>query len=42
MLITGSNGFIGTRLVEALLSRGFTNLRCFVRPSSNLENLHKI
>jgi nucleoside-diphosphate-sugar epimerase len=42
MLITGSNGFIGTRLVEALLIRGFTNLRCFVRPSSNLESLHKI
>jgi nucleoside-diphosphate-sugar epimerase len=39
ILVTGSNGFIGTRVVENLLQRGFLNLRCFVRPSSHLERL---
>jgi len=42
ILITGSNGFIGTRVVGALLRAGFTNLRCFVRPSSNLTDLHAL
>jgi nucleoside-diphosphate-sugar epimerase len=42
LLITGSNGFIGAKVVEHLLGYGFTNLRCFVRPSSRLENLKKI
>ena len=41
-LVTGSNGFIGKQVVETLLEYGFSNLRCFVRPSSNLENLRKI
>jgi nucleoside-diphosphate-sugar epimerase len=41
LLVTGSNGFIGTRVVERLLEYGLTNLRCFVRPSGNLENLKK-
>src|SRR5262245_10642259 len=34
ILITGATGFIGRRLVDTLLCRGFRNLRCFVRPSS--------
>lgn len=42
VLITGSNGFIGSRVVETLLGYGFKNLRCFVRPSSDLSNLNKI
>jgi nucleoside-diphosphate-sugar epimerase len=42
ILITGSNGFIGSRVVEALLQRGFSNLRCFVRPSSDLGRLQAI
>jgi len=42
ILITGSNGFIGSKVVETLLSYGFRNLRCFVRPSSNLTNLYEI
>jgi nucleoside-diphosphate-sugar epimerase len=42
ILITGSNGFIGSRVVERLLHHGFTNLRCFVRPSSNLTRLEAL
>jgi nucleoside-diphosphate-sugar epimerase len=42
ILITGANGFIGSCVVEALLRAGFTNLRCFVRPSSNLSRLEAI
>lgn len=36
ILITGANGFIGSKLVENLLERGFRNLRCFARPSSKV------
>lgn len=42
ILITGANGFIGSRVVDTLLRCGFSNLRCFVRPSSNLETLNNI
>jgi nucleoside-diphosphate-sugar epimerase len=36
ILVTGASGFIGRRLVECLLDQGFRNLRCFVRPTSEL------
>jgi nucleoside-diphosphate-sugar epimerase len=40
ILVTGATGFIGSRLVQHLLDRGFRNLRCFVRPfSSKLQSL---
>lgn len=42
ILITGSNGFIGSKVVETLLRSGLPNLRCFVRPSSNLTRLQRI
>jgi len=42
ILITGSNGFIGSRVVEMLLGYGFANLRCLVRPSSNLTRLEEL
>src|SRR2546430_72584 len=42
ILITGCSGFIGGNVVEALLELGFTNLRCFVRPSSRLERLTQV
>lgn len=42
ILVTGSNGFIGTRVVDTLLQYGFTRIRCFVRPSSDLTLLNKI
>jgi len=41
ILVTGSNGFIGVKVVETLLEYGFTNLRCFVRPSSLLDSLRE-
>jgi nucleoside-diphosphate-sugar epimerase len=39
ILVTGSNGFIGAKVVETLLKYGFSNIRCFVRPSSKLGRL---
>lgn len=42
ILITGSNGFIGSRLVASLLSYGLENLRCFVRPGANLARLNEV
>jgi nucleoside-diphosphate-sugar epimerase len=39
ILVTGSSGFIGAKVVETLLEYGFTEIRCFVRPSSRLERL---
>lgn len=41
ILVTGSNGFIGAKVVECLLEYGFSNIRCFVRPSSKLDRLEK-
>ena len=42
ILVTGSNGFIGSKVVEILLEHGFANLRCFVRPSSHVERLQEV
>jgi nucleoside-diphosphate-sugar epimerase len=42
ILVTGSNGFIGAKVVETLFEYGFSKLRCFVRPSSRLERLEKV
>ncbi|MBV9644688.1 MAG: NAD(P)-dependent oxidoreductase [Verrucomicrobia bacterium] len=42
ILVTGAAGFIGSKLVEILLERGFRNLRCFARPSSNSAKLKAI
>lgn len=42
ILITGSNGFIGSKVVETLILYGFSHLRCFVRPSSDLRRLRPI
>jgi nucleoside-diphosphate-sugar epimerase len=41
ILVTGSNGFIGANVVEILLEYGYRNIRCFVRPSSQLDRLEK-
>lgn len=42
ILITGANGFIGSKVVETLLGYGFRNLRCFVRPTSRVATLKSI
>ena len=42
ILVTGSNGFVGAKVVETLLEYGFQNLRCFVRPSSRLDRLEEV
>src|SRR5438477_7025232 len=41
ILVTGSNGFIGAKVVEILLEYGFSKVRCFVRSSSQLNRLEK-
>jgi nucleoside-diphosphate-sugar epimerase len=42
ILVTGSNGFVGAKVVETLLGYGFANLRCFVRPSGRLDRLEEV
>ncbi len=42
ILITGATGFIGPRLVESVLDRGFRNVLCFARPSSELARLEAV
>lgn len=42
VLVTGAGGFIGVRVVDSLLRRGWTNIGCFVRPSSDLESLQAV
>ena len=42
VLVTGANGFIGSETVKTLLEHGFRNIRCFVRPSGNLDRLQEV
>jgi len=42
VLVTGAAGFIGARVVECLLDRGFRNVACFVRPSSDVSEIEAI
>lgn len=42
VLITGAAGFVGSKVVETLLSYGFENLRCFVKPTSRLNGLESV
>ena len=42
ILITGATGFIGSRVLKCLLDRGFRNLVCLVRPSSESAGIESI
>ncbi len=42
ILVTGATGFIGSRLVKNLVDHGFRNLRCFVRPSSDVARVEAL
>src|SRR5437660_12037519 len=42
ILITGATGFLGSRVVDSLLDRGFRNLVCSARPSSEVGGIEAI
>lgn len=42
ILVTGAAGFIGRKVVRALLEMGFSNLRCLTRSSSRTEGLNEV
>jgi len=42
ILVTGANGFIGSRVVRTLLLYGFKRVRCLTRPTSNSKKLEDI
>jgi nucleoside-diphosphate-sugar epimerase len=42
VLVTGANGFVGSRVVRALLSYGFEHIKCLTRQTSNSRNLENI
>ncbi|WP_434045708.1 NAD-dependent epimerase/dehydratase family protein [Sorangium cellulosum] len=42
VLVTGSNGFLGSSLVDRLLAHGETDIRCLVRPASNRARLEEL
>jgi nucleoside-diphosphate-sugar epimerase len=42
ILVTGANGFIGSRVVWCLLSKGFRNIRCLLRSEANIAVLRSL
>jgi nucleoside-diphosphate-sugar epimerase len=42
ILVTGAAGFIGSRALQSLVDRGFRNIICFVRPSSDTATIEEI
>jgi nucleoside-diphosphate-sugar epimerase len=41
VLVTGSTGFLGARVVASLVDQGFRNIRCFARQSSDLSRIEE-
>jgi nucleoside-diphosphate-sugar epimerase len=39
ILVTGAAGFVGLRVIHNLLDKGYTQIRCFVRPSSDAAEI---
>jgi nucleoside-diphosphate-sugar epimerase len=42
ILVTGATGFMGPRVVRALLNLGFRNIRCLARPSSSPAGIDSV
>ena len=42
ILVTGSNGFVGSRLVDILLSHGYQNIRCLLRTKAKSNSLDRL
>jgi nucleoside-diphosphate-sugar epimerase len=42
ILVTGAGGFLGTALIERLLVRGYTDIRCNLRRRTNIPKLEAI
>jgi nucleoside-diphosphate-sugar epimerase len=42
ILVTGASGFLGRAVVERLVASGNLDLRCFVRPNSDISGLEEI
>jgi len=42
ILVTGAGGFIGARVVERLLDRGFKHVRCLARPSGDASKFEAL
>ena len=42
ILVTGANGYVGSRVVRTLLSYGFKRVRCLTRSTSRSRNLEEI
>jgi nucleoside-diphosphate-sugar epimerase len=42
ILVTGSTGFIGLRVVQSLLNHGFRNIRCLARPTTQMSKVEAL
>lgn len=42
ILVTGANGYVGSRVVQTLLSYGFKRVRCLTRSTSKSRNVEEI